>query len=225
MKIELSQSEENYLKSIFKLSVNLEQKAINTNLIAEDLVTKASSVTEMIKKLSDKSLVDYKKYKGATLTKKGTQFAIDIIRKHRLWETFLVEKLNFKWDEVHEVAEQLEHINSNKLTERLEVFLNFPKFDPHGDPIPDSNGEFPIQKAAVKLSTLNPDQEAEVIKINSNHKDLLLFLTKNNIGLHTKIKCIEINDFDDSMLIEIEGKNCINLSKKVIKHINVIKLK
>lgn len=143
MDVLLSQSEENYLKSIFNLLDITNGQQINTNLIAEHLETKASSVTEMVKKLSDKQLVVYEKYKGCSLTDKGQKRAIEVIRKHRLWETFLVDKLSFKWDEVHEIAEQLEHIQSSKLTNRLSSLLNHPKFDPHGDPIPDENGHFP----------------------------------------------------------------------------------
>jgi len=221
MNLQLSQSEENYLKSIFNLMSNHESSQINTNLIAKDLATKASSVTEMIKKLSDKNLVDYQKYKGSNLTKEGRKIAIQVIRKHRLWETFLVDKLNFKWNEVHEIAEQLEHINSPLLTNRLSTFLNHPKFDPHGDPIPDKNGVFPKHKSEIKLSDLLLNQKAMVVKIGSNHPDLLLFLTKNNIGIHTQIKCAEKNEFDDSMTIKVENCEAINLSKKVIKNIYV----
>ena len=221
MNFQLSQSEENYLKSIFNLLTENNSTQINTNLIAEDLATKASSVTEMIKKLSDKKLVSYKKYKGSNLTKEGQKIAVQVIRKHRLWETFLVDKLNFKWNEVHEIAEQLEHINSTLLTNKLSAFLNHPKFDPHGDPIPDENGVFPKHKSEVKVGDLLLNQKAIVVKIGSNHPDLLLFLTKNNIGIHTQIKCVEKNEFDDSMTIQIEQEKSINLSKKVIKNIYV----
>lgn len=221
MNLQLSQSEENYLKSIYNLLSINESSQINTNLIAKDLATKASSVSEMIKKLSDKKLVDYQKYKGSSLTESGQKIAVQIIRKHRLWETFLVDKLNFKWNEVHEIAEQLEHINSPLLTNRLSSFLNHPKFDPHGDPIPDENGVFPKHKSEVKLSDILLHQKAMVVKIGSDHPDLLLFLTKNNIGIHTQIRCAEKNEFDDSITIEIENCQSINLSKKVIKNIYV----
>ena len=221
MNLQLSQSEENYLKSIFNLLNETDSNQVNTNLIAEDLNTKPSSVTEMIKKLSDKQLVGYRKYKGSNLTESGEKIAIQIIRKHRLWETFLVEKLSFNWNEVHDIAEQLEHINSPLLTRRLSEFLSHPKFDPHGDPIPNEDGIFPKHDSEVKLTDLLLNQEAMVIKIGSDHTALLSFLSNNNIGIHTQIKCLEKNDFDDSMKVELEGKTIINLSKKVIKNIYV----
>lgn len=214
MSLQLSQSEENYLKSIFNLLSHTQNHQVNTNLIAEDLKTKASSVTEMIKKLSDKKLVDYQKYKGSRLTESGEKIAIQVIRKHRLWETFLVEKMNFKWSEVHEIAEQLEHINSPLLTNRLSEFLNHPKFDPHGDPIPNEEGVFPKHDSEVKLTDLLLNQNAMIIKIGSDNTDLLSFLSNNNIGIHTQIKCLEKNDFDDSMKVELEGQEIINLSKR-----------
>ncbi|MBV1888574.1 MAG: metal-dependent transcriptional regulator, partial [Urechidicola sp.] len=153
MKIELSYTEENYLKAIFSLSIKNEN-AVSTNDIANKLNTKASSVTDMIKKLADKKLVDYKKYQGATLTKKGLKIAVSIVRNHRLWEVFLVEKLDFTWDKVHDLAEQLEHIKSEQLTEKLDTFLGHPTHDPHGDPIPDKDGkiDFGINET---LSNLN----------------------------------------------------------------------
>jgi len=140
-----SQSEENYIKTIYHISTT-SNKGISTNAIAKKLNTKASSVTDMIKKLSEKKVVVYKKYQGVNLTESGKKTAINIIRKHRLWEVFLVEKLNFSWDEVHEVAEQLEHIKSPKLIDELDAFLDFPKSDPHGTPIPDKNGNIVIQQ-------------------------------------------------------------------------------
>ncbi len=225
MELYLSQSEENYLKSIFNLIDKTGQCTINTNLIAEDLNTKASSVTEMIKKLSSKNLIDYKKYKGSFLTKKGNDIAIEVIRKHRLWETFLVEKLNFNWDEVHEIAEQLEHINSTKLTNRLSEFLNHPQFDPHGDPIPNEKGEFPKHQPLISLKNQKINAEVEVVKIGSNNKDLLIFLTKNNIKIGTKIKCLEKYEFDGSVKIELSDGSTLILSKKIAKNILTIKNK
>jgi len=216
----LTQSEENYLKSIFNLIEKTEYKSVNTNLIANDLDTKASSVSEMIKKLSEKDLINYKKYKGSCLTPKGAKIAIQVIRKHRLWETFLVEKLKFNWDEVHDIAEQLEHINSIKLTNKLSEFLNHPKFDPHGDPIPNEKGVFPKHQSDIILKDIKEGQRVEVVKIGSNNRDLLLFLTKNKIGIGTKMKCIEKYEFDGSMLIELEDKSTIVLSKKIIKNIH-----
>ncbi|HIP37114.1 MAG TPA: metal-dependent transcriptional regulator [Crocinitomix sp.] len=221
MKYNLSQSEENYLKSIYNLIDKTKSSLINTNLIADDLKTKASSVSEMIKKLSEKELIEYKKYKGSQLTENGNAIAVQVIRKHRLWETFLVEKLNFEWDEVHEIAEQLEHIKSIKLTNKLSEFLGHPKFDPHGDPIPNEKGIFPKQHFVINLKQVKQGQFAEVVNIGSDNKNLLIFLTKNNIGIGTKIKCVDIYDFDDSIKIELMDKRTLILSKKVIKNINV----
>src|SRR5579862_284503 len=133
-------TEENYLKAIYHLSIK--EESVSTNQIAASLSTKAASVTDMLKKLSEKELINYTKYQGVTLTPVGEKVALSIIRKHRLWEYFLVEKLNFKWDEVHDVAEELEHISSKELVDRLDEFMGHPKYDPHGDPIPDSNGQF-----------------------------------------------------------------------------------
>jgi DtxR family Mn-dependent transcriptional regulator len=228
MSLSLSQSEENYLKSIFNLldeTNTTDNNRVSTNLIAKDLQTKASSVTEMVKKLSDKGLVSFEKYKGCNLTNLGNTSAIEVIRKHRLWETFLVEKLGFNWDEVHDIAEQLEHIKSPLLTNKLSVFLNHPKFDPHGDPIPDKDGVFPKHDSIGKLTDILINQNSIVVKIGSDNTDLLSHLSKNNIGIHTQIKCLEKNDFDDSMKIEIDGKYSINLSKKVVKNIYIKRIK
>jgi len=224
MRISLTQSEENYLKSVFNLldeNTKASENRVSTNLIAKDLQTKASSVTEMIKKLSDKGLVSFEKYKGCNLTDTGEQEAIQIIRKHRLWETFLVEKLAFNWNEVHDIAEQLEHIKSPLLTNKLSAFLNHPKFDPHGDPIPDENGIFPKHDSIGKLTDLLINQNSIVVKIGSDNADLLSHLSKNNIGIHSQIKCLEKNDFDDSMKVEIDGLHSLTLSKKVVKNIYI----
>jgi len=147
-----SQAEENYLKAIYALQNELGM-AINTNLIAKKINTKASSVTDMIKKLSVKKLLTYKKYQGVQLTDKGKKVALKVIRKHRLWEYFLVKKLNYRWDEVHEIAEQLEHIKSETLIDNLETFLKYPKFDPHGDPIPDKDGNIMLTKTRTLRGT------------------------------------------------------------------------
>jgi len=224
MSLSLSQSEENYLKSIFNLldeNMASTNGRVSTNLIAKDLQTKASSVTEMIKKLSTKKLVLFEKYKGCSLTQIGKKEAVEIIRKHRLWETFLVEKLAFNWNEVHDIAEQLEHIKSPLLTNKLSEFLNHPKFDPHGDPIPDKDGVFPKHDSIGKLTDLLINQNSIVVKIGSDNTDLLSHLSKNNIGIHSQIKCLEKNEFDDSMKIEIDGQHSINLSKKVVKNIYI----
>ena len=167
-----SQAEENYLKAIYSLELE-HDKGVSTNLIAEKMLTKASSVTDMIRKLSEKSLVDYVKYKGVHLTEEGHKVAVSTIRKHRLWESFLVKKLGFKWDEVHDIAEQLEHIKSEALVNRLDEFLGFPKVDPHGDPIPDRDG-YIYKQDQVQLSTLKPTDKALITAVKDSSDDFLL---------------------------------------------------
>ena len=216
----MSQSftEENYLKQIYKLSKKSD-KGVSTNALAERMETKASSVTDMIKKLAGKKLVDYKKYQGVTLTKKGQKIAVDIIRKHRLWEVFLVDHLNFGWDEVHEVAEELEHINSDTLIQRLDVFLGHPKYDPHGGPIPDSEGNFPAP-ARVKLDELEVGKKTKVMGITEHSEAFLAHLKKLGLELGQEFLLKERFDFDHSVEIELNDKT-IQLSHDVAKNIFV----
>ncbi|RKS55528.1 DtxR family iron (metal) dependent repressor [Gillisia mitskevichiae] len=199
-----SLSEENYLKAIFHLERSF-PTGVSTNALAEEMSTKASSVTDMIKRLSEKKLVAYKKYQGVKLSKIGREAAVDIIRKHRLWEVFLVDKLGFAWDEVHEVAEQLEHIKSDKLIKELDRFLDFPKRDPHGDPIPDSKGNFAISNK-VLLAELKKGESGICIGVKDSTPEFLQYLDKNNIALGKEISILEIESFDQSMLINLNGK-------------------
>jgi DtxR family Mn-dependent transcriptional regulator len=208
-------TEENYLKIIYHLSVI--NNPVQTNAIAERIQTKAASVTDMIKKLSEKELVDYVKYQGVTLTEKGKLAAINIVRRHRLWEVFLVEKLNFKWDQVHEVAEDLEHIKSTLLVERLDEFLDFPKVDPHGDPIPDQHGNF-ANLSFVKLSKLKAGEKGTITGVSEHSSPFLKHLEKLGLTLGKRIEISEIIDFDGSVELLIEEKR-INISKEVAKHI------
>ena len=198
-----SLSEENYLKAIFHLEQSYKE-GVSTNALAEEMETKPSSVTDMVKKLSEKNLVIYKKYQGVKLSKLGRDTAIEIIRKHRLWEVFLVEKLNFNWDEVHDVAEQLEHIRSEKLINELDKFLGFPKRDPHGDPIPDASGNF-IASNKILLAELNIGESGICVGVKDSSAAFLQFLDKNNISLGKTIKVLEKEDFDKSMLINLQG--------------------
>ncbi len=197
-------SEENYLKTIFHLTV-ISNSAVSTNAIAEMIETKASSVTDMIKKLAEKDLVNYKKYQGVSLTTKGKLAAKTIVRKHRLWEVFLVEKLDFSWDEVHEVAEQLEHIKSDKLIRELDRFLGFPKLDPHGDPIPDAEGNFTVFNK-VLLSDLKKGETGIFVGVKDSSTKFLQFLDKRNIALGSELKIIEKEPFDQSVLIKINSQ-------------------
>lgn len=203
----LSKSEENYLKAIYHLSATIPE-GISTNAIAQQLETKASSVTDMVKKLADKELVLYKKYQGVTLTKSGEKVAANVIRKHRLWEVFLVEKLSFNWDEVHEVAEQLEHIQSEKLIDELDSFLGYPKRDPHGDPIPDKDGNINILEKSL-LSTLPIKTQAICVGVKDTSSEFLRYLDKQGIALGKEILIIEKESFDNSMRIEIDQKEFV----------------
>ncbi|PQB08241.1 iron-dependent repressor [Polaribacter filamentus] len=215
-----SQSEENYLKTIYHLSL-ISNKGITTNAIAKKLETKASSVTDMVQKLSEKELIIYKKYQGVTLTEFGKKTAANIVRKHRLWEVFLVEKLNFSWDEVHDVAEQLEHIKSPKLINQLDALLGFPTHDPHGDPIPDKDGHVNIVDK-ILLSTLNKDESGVCVGVNDSSSEFLRFLDKKKIMLGKKINVLEKEDFDDSLSIEIDGEK-LSISKKIANNLYIKK--
>lgn len=202
-----SDSEENYLKAIFHLE-RFSREGVSTNAIAEQMHTKASSVTDMLKKLADKKLVNYIKYQGVTLTNQGKKTAAAIIRKHRLWEVFLVEKLDFSWDEVHEIAEQLEHIESDLLIEKLDKHLDFPKFDPHGDPIPSKDGTFP-ERDKVLLSEMNVGDSGVCVGVKDTSSSFLKFLDKNKIALGKKIKVLEHEEFDNSLHIQIGSESMV----------------
>jgi DtxR family Mn-dependent transcriptional regulator len=210
----LSYTEENYLKALLKLSFQNEDKPeAGTNEMAAYLGVKPATATDMLKKLKEKELVTYKKYGKILLTETGKQNGIAILRKHRLWETFLYEKLDFSWDEVHEVAEQLEHIQSAKLVDKLEEFLNFPEFDPHGDPIPKANGEIPtIDK--VLLSELKENELCKVVAVKDTSTVFLQYLEKLCITIGTPIKVLERIDFDGSLSIQIAGEEARNVSMK-----------
>ena len=211
-----SQTEENYLKAIFKLS-QVEDSSVSTNSIAKELGTKASSVTDMLKKLKTKKLLNYEKYKGVTLTKSGNKTAANIIRKHRLWEVFLVEKLKFNWDEVHEIAEQLEHIKSKDLVKKLDQFLGNPKFDPHGGPIPNIDGVFP-KSEAILLSELSKGTKGIVIGVKESSAKFLQYIESLNLGLGAAVKIEEVVEFDQSFQIKI-GSKLQHISNEVAKNI------
>ncbi len=213
-------TEENYLKAIYKL-IEQEGDVITTNAIAEKMRTKAASVTDMLKRLADKKLIHYKKYQGVTLTSKGEKIALSIIRKHRLWEMFLVEKLHFKWDEVHEVAEQLEHINSDKLVEQLDKFLSYPKIDPHGDPIPDAKGKLTIPKSNL-LSKFNKHDVCIMTGVVDHSSGFLQYLDKAGIALGCEIKIKDVVEFDRSLRVVINKEHTIFISNDVAKNILAI---
>ncbi|MGB6153631.1 MAG: metal-dependent transcriptional regulator [Pricia sp.] len=209
-------SEEDYIKALYHLGKE-EHGSVSTNAVAEQMRTKPSSVTDMLKKLSDKKLVNYRKYKGASLTDLGRTTALNIIRKHRLWEVFLVEKLDFAWDEVHEVAEQLEHIKSEKLTDQLDKYLGFPSFDPHGDPIPSKEGNFK-KVARMLLSEVSVDTVGVCVAVRDSSEAFLNFLDKNHISLGDKIKILDREDFDNSLHIVIRDRQ-IHISHQIAENL------
>lgn len=211
-------AEENYLKAIFHLEHEL-QGEISTNSIAESMETKPSSVTDMIQKLSEKKLLIYKRYKGVILTEEGRKVAAGVIRKHRLWEVFLVEKLNFHWDEVHEIAEQLEHIQSEELIIRLDTFLGSPDFDPHGDPIPDKHG---VLKRTEKklLSEIEKNEQGVCVGVKESSPEFLQYLDKKKISIGTKIKVLGKEFFDGSMIIQV-GNEQFFISNKIAENIYI----
>lgn len=217
-----TRAEETYLKTIYKLSSN-NINDVSTNELADELDTKASSVTDMMQKLSSKDLLVYKKYKGVKLTDLGKKVAINIVRKHRLWEFFLVEKLNFKWDEVHELAEQLEHIKSDKLTNSLDEFLDFPKFDPHGDPIPDKDGNLPKMEETYLVSELEVGMKGVIVGVNHSEKEFLQYLEELNLNLGVEIQVSRAFAFDRSKIILANG-NDFTLSHEASKKILVKKI-
>ncbi|WP_067146886.1 metal-dependent transcriptional regulator [Pseudotamlana agarivorans] len=212
----VTRSEENYLKAIYHLGKQ-GTVAVSTNAIAEKIESKASSVTDMIKKLAEKNLANYIKYQGVTLTESGRLAAALVIRKHRLWEVFLVEKLNFTWDEVHDVAEQLEHIKSPKLVNELDALLGFPTHDPHGDPIPDKDGHYTPLKS-VNILEVEPGNEGVLARVIDSSDVFLKYLNKNNLALGDTIKVLDFEPFDHSLTIETATKKMI-ISNAVAKNL------
>jgi DtxR family transcriptional regulator, Mn-dependent transcriptional regulator len=215
-------AEENYLKEIYHLS-DSGQSEVTTNAIAEKLKTTPASVTDMIKKLSQKGLVVYKKYQGVNISQAGKTHALKIIRKHRLWETFLVEKLNFTWDEVHEVAEQLEHIQSSLLVERLDKFLGYPEYDPHGEPIPSATGELKI-KEKVYLADLEIGQKGKVMAVVDSNTNFLQYLDKIGVAIGDTVQVLEKISYDQSMLIKIDEKKDLYISRQVSENIYCVRV-
>ncbi len=209
-------SEENYLKTIYHLTTTINSE-VSTNAIAEKMETKASSVTDMLKKLAEKDLVNYIKYQGVSLTEKGNLSAKMIVRKHRLWEVFLVEKLDFSWDEVHDIAEQLEHIKSDKLINKLDDFLDNPTEDPHGDPIPDANGKI-LKKEQLLLSDLKESKIGICVGVKDTSSEFLKYLDKQGIALGSKIEFISKEEFDLSLRIKVND-NEITISNKIASNL------
>jgi|ERR1051326_3829292 DtxR family Mn-dependent transcriptional regulator len=216
-----SLAEENYLKAIYKIA-ETRDGYILTNDIAHRMNTTAASVTDMLKKLAKKKLIKYKKYQGLSLTDPGKRTALAIIRKHRLWEMFLVKILKFKWDEVHDVAEQLEHIRSEKLIQHIDKILHFPKFDPHGDPIPNAQGKFELYKEKSFALSLGKREGLYVVTGVVDHTaSFLQLLDKAGISLGGKIKIRDVQPYDKSLSVFLNGKKKLFLSNQIAKNILV----
>jgi len=196
-----STSEENYIKAIYHLQNG--QNSVSTNALAERLSTKPASVTDMMKKLKTKKLLHYQPYQGFRLSNEGRKVALDIIRRHRLWEYFLAEKLKFKWDEVHAVAEDLEHVSSKKLIDKLDEYLGYPKFDPHGDPIPDSLGKIENNKQ-INLTELPVNQAAEVCRVINQSGEMLELLQHKKITIGTRLEVKKKFGFDHSIEVKLK---------------------
>lgn len=212
-------SEENYLKIIYHLT-EVSEAEVSTNAIANKIETKASSVTDMLRKLAEKDLVNYKKYQGVSLTEKGKLTAKMIVRKHRLWEVFLVDKLDFSWDEVHDIAEQLEHIKSEKLINKLDDFLGNPTEDPHGDPIPDAKGRM-VKMDKQLLSDLAVNQTGICVGVKDSSAEFLKYLDKHAISLGSKIEIISKESFDLSTKIKVNDTTELTIMNKIANNLFV----
>lgn len=214
----LSTSEENYIKSIYYLQQGFD--SVTTNALADHIKNKPASVTDMLKKLQLKNLLNYHPYKGFRLSKEGNKAALNVIRRHRLWEYFLVNQLHFSWEEVHEVAEQLEHVTSIKLIDKLDWFLDFPKFDPHGDPIPDNSGKI-SQRQQIPLLSLPLNTVAIITSVQNQSSDLLAFLSNQKIYIGTRLEVKQKLTFDNSLEVKIKNRQSFHVSEQVATAIQV----
>lgn len=210
-------TEENYIKAIYHLQ-RIHEDKISTTMLSAEMNTKPASVTDMLKKLEQKKLVHYRKYQGFSLTGQGNKTAIGVVRKHRLWEFFLVNKLGFNWDEVHSVAEELEHISSNELTIRLDNFLGNPAFDPHGDPIPDKKGKIKMIKQA-NLAELPLKRLVIVSAVKNQSAEMLDLLNHFNIRIGTKLKINRRFDYDGSVEIKVDKVPVTIISRQVAQNV------
>ncbi len=216
--MKVSASKENHLKAIFHLQQ--EQGIVTTNALAAALRTRPASVTDMLKKLKEQKLLIYERYKGFKLNAEGKKAAVQVIRKHRLWEYFLVKKLQFGWEEVHEIAEELEHISSKKLVDRLDSFLGYPDTDPHGDPIPDSQGRMHPRRQMC-LAELPLNKEVQVSGITSQTVEMLEVLQYNHIRLGTRLEIRKKFPFDDSLELKVRNRPPVTISAQVAKNVLV----
>lgn len=214
----LSDTEENYLKALLRITAEHNGAGgAGTNQLAGTLNVRPATATDMLKKLREKQLVNYEKYGKITLTDTGRDLAVAIIRRHRLWETFLFDKLGFSWDQVHDIAEQLEHIKSEKLVERLDRFLGFPQFDPHGDVIPSAEGDY-IHETRLTLAEAPEGNLYTIIAVKDNSPSFLQYVSQIGIGIHSEVIVLQRYGFDHSIALEIDGTK-INISDKVAQNI------
>ncbi|NOX17587.1 MAG: metal-dependent transcriptional regulator [Chlorobi bacterium] len=216
-------SQEDYIKRIYKMQSGNKSSVASGSLAIELGVSKAA-VTDMTRKLAKEGLINYQSYKGSFLTRKGERKALDIIRRHRLWELFLVEALNLNWAEVHDEAENLEHYTSEFLINRIDKYLNFPEFDPHGDPIPDKNGKLPKTRKRIQLSKTKSGKDFVVCRVDDKNAGLVDYLGKVGIGIGVKLKIIERLEFDNSVMLKIKKKEIV-LSEKIAEKVFVSELK
>lgn len=207
-----SQAEENYLKYIYQISETAEEGIVKTNDLAYKLNHSAASVTDMLKKLSDKKLVSYKKYYGVSLTRSGVFKAVQMLRKHRLWETFLVKNLKFTWDKIHDIAEQLEHVQSDELIDRMDQYLGHPKFDPHGDPIPDKSGNMTVPNV-ICLADAKLKKQYSLANVNDESASFLKYLNKIQLKLNDKIKVLDKEEFDETIQLLVNDRKQLTISK------------
>lgn len=217
-----SKTEEDYLKAIYHFTGQEDEK-VGTSTLAEHLSNKPASVTDMLRKLSEKKLIHYKKSHGVTLTEKGRRVVLQVVRKHRIWEVFLVEKLKFGWEEVHVIADQLEHVHSELLINKLDDFLGNPEFDPHGDPIPSKDGVLP-EAITLPLSEISPGQSITFVSVASDQAALLQYLDKIRLRIGDTLHVLEKEVFDGSVKLKIRDEE-VQVSHKVAEHVLVKQLK
>jgi DtxR family Mn-dependent transcriptional regulator len=216
-----SQSEENYLKAIYKITQSSADQTVNTKAISEEMGTSPASVTDMVKKLADKKLLTHEKYYGVVLTREGQKMAITLLRKHRLWEAFLHDKLGFAWDEVHDVAEQLEHIQSIQLIERLDAFLGNPKFDPHGDPIPNEHGSFTYRNQVSLATIKEPGKKVTMLGVKKHSSDFLRYLDSIQLKPGSTLEILSVGEYDQSLRLSIDQKGEVIITHQVSQDILV----
>lgn len=216
----LSYTEENYLKALLKITFDNDNTEVGTNELAQILAVKPATANDMLKKLKEKGLVDYEKYGKISLSKTGNKNAIEILRKHRLWETFLYQKFEFSWDEIHEVAEQLEHIQSTKLIDKLDKFLDYPEFDPHGDPIPNKKGEIKVRYKKT-LSDVAVGKSCKMVAVKDNSSSFLQYVVKVGLGINNKIKVLSKQEYDSLLVIEVNAVQS-SVSQKFAENIFVV---